>query len=200
MSTPDLEVIEDPGVVWHVGFAPNPWAFAPWAYATDSGLFNGRWDDQLGQFRTLYTADSLFGCFLELLAHFRPVPAVLAGLDEVDNDDGTVDHYDEAPDGTVGYSWLNGREYGAGQQDGRYCFITHSKSVAALQRAYPFERHGPSHSDIDTGLLKDARDRVLTRSIARWLYDLRDSDRSELRRRCRVQVPTWRRHSRVGCI
>ena len=180
MSLLDLEITDDPGLVWHVGFVPSLWAFAPWEYATDSGLFDGRWDDQLGQFRTLYTADSLRACFIELLARFRPAAAVLAGLAEIENDDGSVDDYKEAPDGTVGYSWLDDREYGSAMQSGRYCFITHSRTVAALQRDYPFERHGLTVAEVDTALLKDARDRGLTRSIARWLYDLRDDDRAEL--------------------
>lgn len=180
MSLPELEITDDPGLVWHVGFAPNPWGFAPWEYATDSGLFDGRWDDQLGQFRTLYTADSLLGCFLELLARFRPAAAVTAGLAEIDNDDGSVDEYDDAPDGTIGHSWLDSRQFGSAMQTGRYCFVTHSRSVAALQQHYPFDQHGLTPALVDTALLKDARDRVLTRSIARWLYDLRDDGRNEL--------------------
>ncbi|HUG50802.1 MAG TPA: RES domain-containing protein, partial [Terrimesophilobacter sp.] len=79
MTSPGLEIesSDDLGDVWHVGFAPNSWAWAPWQYADDEGLFGGRWDDQLGQFRTIYTADSLLGCFLELLARFRPSRKVL---------------------------------------------------------------------------------------------------------------------------
>ena len=200
VPSPDLEITDNPGVGGHVGFAPSLWAFAPWEYATDSGLFNGRWDDQLGQFRTLYTADSLRACFVELLARFRPAAPVLAGLEEIENDDGSVDDYEEAPDGTVGYSWLNGREYGSAMQSGRYCFITHSRTVAALQRHYRFEGHGMTVAEVDTALLKDARDRVLTRSIAHWLYDLRDDDRAELVEGVESPITPWRRHAHVGGV
>lgn len=180
MSPVDLNVSGDPGRVWRVGFEPDMWAWTPWRYATDDGLFNGRWDDQLGQFRTLYTSDSLLGCFLELLAKLQPVGSVEAELDEFENDDGSVGRHPEGGSGEVGYSWLNGRVFGSADQDGRYCFITHSDSLAALKADYRFDRHGIALVDVDSALLKDARDRVLTRSIAHWVYDLRDQNRNEL--------------------
>lgn len=43
-----MAITGDPGRVWRIGFEPDMWAWTPWRYATDSGLFNGRWDDQLG--------------------------------------------------------------------------------------------------------------------------------------------------------
>lgn len=113
MSSPDLEIegSEEPSQVWRVGFAPDAWAWTPWTYADDEGLFGGRWDDQ---------------------------------------------------------------QYGSAHQSGRYCFVTHSRSIAALTTHYPFNEHGLAAGDVDAALLKDARDRILTRSIARWLYDLHD--------------------------
>lgn len=151
----------------------------PWAYATDSGLFNGRCDDQMGQFRTC-TSSSLLGCFLELLAPFLPSALLDAALDEIDGDDATVSLYPDAPRGSVGHRWPEDRRYGVADQDGRYCFITHSRSIAALQAGYPFARHALAPSDVDTALLKDARDRNLTRSIARWHYDVQAPEGGEL--------------------
>ncbi|PYI69795.1 hypothetical protein CVV68_01425 [Arthrobacter livingstonensis] len=175
-TSPALEIENsaEPTQVWRIGYAPDLWAWPPWAYADDQGLFGGRWDDQLGEFRTIYTAESLLGCFLELLAHFRPCLPLLAELDEIVDDDGSIASYPEAPEGAVGYRWLDGREYSSTYQSGRYCFITHSRSIAALIARYPFAQHGLAAGDVDAALLKDARDRVLTRSIARWLYDLHD--------------------------
>ncbi len=174
-SAPDLEISGDPGEVWRVGFGPDPWAWSPWQYATEPGnLFPGRWDDQLGQFRTLYTSDSLLGCFLEMLARFRPSQVVQSALDEVEDDDGSIGRYPEAPPGAIGYRWLENRLYGSAHQTGRYCAVTHSRSIAALIAHYPLGEHGLTPYDVDTALLKDAHDRNLTRSIARWLYDLHD--------------------------
>ncbi|WP_426517059.1 RES domain-containing protein [Diaminobutyricibacter sp. McL0618] len=180
MSSLDFAVTENPGRVWRVGFEPDMWAWTPWQYAPDSGLFDGRWDDQLGQFRTLYTADSLLGCFLELLAKLQPVSALEAHLALIEDDDGSISRHHEGASGAVGYSWLDGRRCGDAEQDGRYCFITHSSTVAVLKSAYPFDRHGIALADVDTAMLKDARDRELTRSIAHWIYDLLNDDRSEL--------------------
>ncbi len=179
MSPVELNVSGDPGRVWRVGFEPDIWAWTPWRYATDDGLFNGRWDDQLGQFRTLYTSDTLLGCFLEMLAKLQPSTALEAELDDFE-DDGSIAHHPEGGSGEVGHSWLNGRMYGDAEQTGRYCFITHSDSLAALKAHYRFDRHDIALVDVDSALLKDARDRVLTRSIAHWVYDLRGEDRTEL--------------------
>lgn len=180
MSSPDLEITGDPGTVWRVGFEPDPWAGTPWIYATDAGLFDGRWDDQRGVFRTLYTAASLLGCFLEFLAKHRPDTIVRDALAEIDDPDNLAAGDHEAPPGAIGYDWLDGRQFGRATQVGRYCFITHSRTVAALKKAGVFAAHGIAPYDVDAALLKKAEDRVLTRSIARWVYDLRDEQRNEL--------------------
>jgi hypothetical protein len=180
MSKPDLEITSDPGTVWRVGFEPDPWAWTPWIYATDAGLFDGRWDDERGQFRTLYTSASLLGCFLELLAKCRPDTMVQEGLDQIDDPGDLAADDEEAPAGTVGYDWLDGRQFGCATQTGRYCFVTHSRTVAALDDARLFTARGIASRDVDVSVLKGADDRLLTRSIARWIYDLRDDDRAAL--------------------
>jgi hypothetical protein len=55
------------GVVWWVGFRPDPWAWTDWKYGSDDGRFNGRWDDMAGQFRTVYAGESLVACLPEVL-------------------------------------------------------------------------------------------------------------------------------------
>jgi len=180
MSAIVPHLTSDPGRVWRIGFELDMWAWTPWRYATDDGLFNGRWDDQLGQFRTLYTSDNLRGCFLELCAKLQPSKPLQTVLDEIEDDDGSIALHPEGASGEVGYSWLNGRVYGDAEQSGRYWFITHSDSLAALKAEYPFGRHGIALVDVDSALLKNADDRNLTRSIANWVYDRRNEDRDEL--------------------
>lgn len=176
MAPPELEIegSGEPYLVWPVGHAPDPWAWTSWDYADDEGLFGGRWDDQLGEFRTIYTANSLLGCLLELLAHFRPCRELLVELDQIEDDDGSIGNQPEAPEGAVGHTWLEGRVYGSALQRGRYCFITHSRSIATLITRYPLHEHGLTPADVDTALLKDAGNRLLTRNIARWVYDRND--------------------------
>ncbi|AGW41851.1 hypothetical protein O159_18230 [Leifsonia xyli subsp. cynodontis DSM 46306] len=68
----DLSVSGEPVRVCGVSASiSDMWAWTLWCYATDDGMFNGCWDDQLGQFRMLYDSDSLLGCFLEMLAKLR---------------------------------------------------------------------------------------------------------------------------------
>jgi hypothetical protein len=62
--------------------------------------------------------------------------------------------------------------------------------------AYPFDRHGLGPADIDVAILKEARDRVLTRSIASWLYDLTEEQREavdgiEFRSRHGDDIRVW---------
>ena len=56
-------------LVWRVGFAPEAWGWCPgWEWAAEDRRFHGRWDDSLGNFRTVYSGDSLLACLLEVLA------------------------------------------------------------------------------------------------------------------------------------
>lgn len=179
MSGPDLEIETDPEAVWRVGYEPNPWVWTPWSYAADGGLFAGRWDDQKGNFRTLYTCSTLLGCFLELLAKFRPDTALEAELAEIDDPAGQA-AVDPDTAGAIGYDWVADRRYGPAQQTGAYCLITHSRSVAALTLAGVLAPLGIAAWDIDVALLKAQHRRVVTRTVASWLYDLRDEHRRPL--------------------
>ncbi|MHB1172994.1 MAG: hypothetical protein ACYCZY_11005 [Lacisediminihabitans sp.] len=86
----------------------------------------------------------------------------------------------EYASGAVNYDWLDKRQAGHAEQDGRYCFVTHSTSVALLRDEFPLERYGVRERDFDASLLKDAAPRALTRSIARWLYLQRDDVHGDL--------------------
>jgi hypothetical protein len=176
MSPTGFRVATGPGVVWRIGHAPDPWAWTPWEYAGDNGLFDGRWDDQLGKFRTVYTAQTLVGCFLEVLARLRPDAQLVRELDVIVDDDESASLYPTAEAGAVGYEWLEGRVWARGTQTGSYCFITHSDSVAYLAASGVFRVFGIAAADIGTDLLKDPNHRVLTRTIARNIYDLRDAE------------------------
>ena len=153
---------------------PDPWVWADWKFAQDDGRFGGRWDDQLSQFRTIYTADSLFACLVELLAKFRPSIEITDALLEIEDPDDQARVYSEYAAGTIDFSWFERRAAGTATQSGRYCYLTHSRSIATLRRHFPPEQYGLA--DIDAGLLKDAEVRSLTRSVARWLYDQTDAD------------------------
>jgi hypothetical protein len=175
-----LEVRDGTSQVWRVGHRPDPWAWSDWLYANDEGRFNGRWDDQHSEFRTLYTGESLLACLLEVLALFRPDPTTDAELDEIEDPDGEVGMHPDASSGTVGYWWLDQRFGGSAEQSGTYCYVTHSESISAIQTGFSFARFKLAPVLLDTSVLKDAHQRDLTRSIARWIFDLRDDLQNDL--------------------
>jgi hypothetical protein len=161
MSAPSLEITTNPGAVWRVGFAPDPWAWADWKYAQDDGRFGGRWDDQDSQFRTIYTADSLYACLVELLAKLRPAAEVETDIMAIDDPDGQADLHTEYPSGTINFSWFERRMAGSATQSGRYCYVTHSRSIATLRPYFVPERYGLIGVDVDAALLKDAEVRTV---------------------------------------
>ena len=78
-----LTVSHPDGTVHRVGFQPDPWTWTPWQY----GPFTGRWDDPEDLYCVLYAASSPLGCFLEVLAVFRPDPAVAEALARIEGDE-----------------------------------------------------------------------------------------------------------------
>lgn len=178
--TPPVLVSGDPGEVWRLGFAPDPWAWPDWKWARDAGRFDGRWDDQLAAFRTLYTSESLLGCFLELLARLRPNTVAFDELDAIEDDDDQARAYPSPERGAVGYDWLGDRRFGHGTQPGVYAEVTSAQTLAYLTGEGVFDRLGIPPQDVDVALLKNARDRTVTRTVARFLYDQRNPDRSPL--------------------
>jgi hypothetical protein len=186
-----------PGRVWRVGRRPNPWAWTDWRYANDEGRFNGRWDDQLAEFRTLYVGETLLACLLEVLAQFRPDPTTDTELDEIEDSAGELKDHPDAPSGTVGYHWIEERLAGNAELSGRYCLITHRESISAIQAGFPFARFKLTPFLLDASDLKDGDQRDLTRSVARWIFDLRDEQQNDLvdgiefRSRFGDDLPMW---------
>ncbi|MDQ3430634.1 MAG: RES domain-containing protein [Actinomycetota bacterium] len=133
---PQLVVSDEPhGQVWQVGFKPDPWVWADWKWA-QGGRFNGRWDDSAGMFRTLYVANSLLGCLLEVLASLRPDPTVVAEMSEIVEDEEDANAYPTVSAGEIDPTWLERRTAGSAVLRGRYCAVTETESVAALRTRF----------------------------------------------------------------
>lgn len=54
-----LRFTQTEGLVFRVGYSPDPWAWVPREYSP----FTGRWDDPEALFRTIYAASSAEACF-----------------------------------------------------------------------------------------------------------------------------------------
>jgi hypothetical protein len=127
-----LPAVAAPERLARVGFGEAPWAFTPWAYASD-GRFHGRWDDPEGIYRVLYAASEPLGCWLEVLAVFRPDPEVLAGLDALEGDPADVAH-PTAPAGVVPRSFFAQRTLGWASPGGRYVDVGAKEALPVLRR------------------------------------------------------------------
>jgi hypothetical protein len=170
----DLEPVDlDDRPAWRVAYEPDPWRFPDWRYASDPGRFDGRWDDPEGRYRVLYAAADPFAAYVEVLADFRPDPAVVAGLEEieVEND---VDEDDGVPPGSVPTSWTRGRVLGQARLSGRYAEVGHSRSLAYLRRelAALVVRH--KLDDLDAATIRLRAPREFTQKVSRFVYECTD--------------------------
>ncbi len=147
--------------VVRIGFAPEPWAWADWRYAQDGHRFDGRFDDPQGRYRVTYAGNSLRGCLLELLAQFRPEPDLVQDMAAIEDNDphGSTTI---AP-GTVPRDLAEKRYMTTARLTGTFCEVTNSRTAAWLQ--HRFGRR------IDTAVLRDAQERMLTQAISRVVYD-----------------------------
>lgn len=74
-------------------------------------------------------------------------------------------------------SWLSDRLYPGGVQSGTYAEITHTQGISFLIHAGVFVRLRIAASDVDASLLKGPRQREVTRTVARYVFDLHDATR-----------------------
>ncbi|WAP53110.1 hypothetical protein OL239_08620 [Arthrobacter sp. ATA002] len=88
--------------VWRVGFLPQPSEWSGWRWAGPDGRFNSRWDPlDHGLYRTVYAADSLSACLVELLAPHRPDPYLVAEIDDIVEDDSDAEQFLSASPGEL---------------------------------------------------------------------------------------------------
>jgi RES domain len=161
-----------PGERLHrVGRAPNPWAWPDWAYAGPDGTFGNRYDDPAGEYRVLYASGERVGAFLEVLARFRPDPAVRAELAEIEGEERL------RPPG-VSRSWIKGRLVGSATVQGEFAAVAHSRSLAylRLQLAPRVLHYGLA--DLDAGTLRLRAPRAFTQEVSRLVYECSGDDDS----------------------
>ena len=181
MTPPVIDSSGDPGEVWRVGYAPDPWAWVPWEFAGDDGRFAGRWDDERAQYRSVYTSISLLGCLMELLAQLRTEAVTFGELEEIEDDDEPAGLERPNPTfGTIAVDWLENRVYARAQQRGIYAEVTAASSIGVFTAAGIFAQFGIAPRGVDVALLKEPKNRSLTRTLSRWLFDQIGADRKPL--------------------
>jgi hypothetical protein len=164
-----MAATEDETVVHRVGFQPDPFAWTPWQYA-DLGRFGGRWDDSNGQFRTVYVADSLLGCLLEVLSRFRPDPQLSAELDTIVVEAPDNEHFPTAPPGHVPTAWLEPRCAGIALLTGTFLDVRTPGTVRQIRHHLGARAAALGVTDLDAASLKLTSPRSFTQQVAAWVY------------------------------
>jgi hypothetical protein len=162
----------DPGEVWRIGYAPEPWAWTDWAYSRD-GRFDGRWDAPDGEYRTVYAGSSYFACLVEVLARFRPDPELVAEKNAIIEDelDAVMNPTVEA--GVVDPAWFAVRRVAQAQLGGSYCDVSESSTIAALRHNFAKAAVGEFRlADFDASALLNSGPRELTQRVGRFIYEL----------------------------
>ncbi|MCZ2403460.1 RES family NAD+ phosphorylase [Paenarthrobacter sp. Z7-10] len=155
--------------IWRVGYRPEPLAWSGWEHAVN-GVFPGRWDDPNGRFRTMYLAESLVGCLLEVLAHARKEPYMVAALGEIEEDPEDAREFPTLEPGTVDRAWLGPRCAANVVLYGKYCRVTATETISALYPLFIAATLKDGHDDFDASVLKSGGARTITRAVAAHLY------------------------------
>lgn len=161
-----LTVNRPDGTVHRVGFQPDPWAWTPWQY----GPFTGRWDDPEDLYRVIYAASSPLGCFLEVLAVFRPDPAVAEALARIQGDEIEDSSFAAAQPGKLDRSWLTNRRLGTARLGEDYVDVGHSQTIAHLRPHFIQRARELGLPDFDAAAIRISAPRILTQEISRFLY------------------------------
>jgi RES domain len=127
----DIEAASPARPLHRVARRPDAWAWPDWACAGPDGTFGSRYDDPRGEYRVLYASSDRLGAFVEVLARFRPEPAVLRGLDEIELEPGARD--DGPAPGRLPRSWLVRRVVGTAQADGPFAALGATRSLRYLR-------------------------------------------------------------------
>jgi hypothetical protein len=161
-----------PDLVYRIGRRPDPLAWPDWAFAGSDGTFGNRFDDPFGTYRVLYAATERHGAYVETLARFRPDPAVLAGLDEIDADT------DEPapPRGVVPNAWFAVRSIGSTRLSGTYVDLGAAETLGALRTALASRLVHYGLVDLDGAAIRLSAPRRFTQEISRAIYELTDAD------------------------
>ena len=157
-----------PGRVFRLGRRPDPWAYPDWASAGEDGTFGNRFDDPKSSYRVLYASSQRLGAFVEVLARFRPDPAVVAGLAEVQ---GEEDPHEGLPPGSLPRSWLDDRLLGEGILEGACADIGHSRSLAYLRGRLAARVVHYGLEDLDAAAIRLRAPRRFTQEVSRFVYE-----------------------------
>lgn len=184
----DLHATPGPSPAWRIGRHPDAWAWPDWAYAEADGTFGNRFDDPNAQYRVLYACSQRVGCFLETLARFRPDPAVIAGLAEIEGEEGEPA---TGPPGRVPADWPEKRCMGEADLPGLYCDLGASETLAHLRLELTPELVRFRLDDLDAGDIRTRAPRAFTQTVSRYVFEAGHHDGIRYRSRLGDELINW---------
>jgi hypothetical protein len=160
------------GATYRIARKPNSWEWPDWQYVDDDG---NRWDDPQKIYRVLYTSTSILGCFLEVLARFRPNPKLIAAFTDIQENDNELPQT-EAP-GTLRKEWLSERLVAqAADTFGTFAAVGHSESLACLNQELRDLISANGLEELDGAAIRQKAPRGLTQAISAYVYDSATGD------------------------
>ncbi len=141
--------------VHRIGYAPNPWHWTAWEYAGVGGRFLGRWDDLNAVWRVLYAGSSALACYLEVLAPFRPDPALASEMAEIVVDDEDELLYPTAATGELSISWCEPRRLCSAQMSGCFALPAHHETLPTLRQQFLQLAHRCGCTDLDAAAIRN---------------------------------------------
>lgn len=186
-----VSIAPPPSGLYRLARSPaEPFAPPDWHRAHDDGTFGNRFDDPTANqgaqraegFRSIYCATQRVATFGETLATFRPSPALLTHLVEIDDDEplavtlaGVVDPEDPRR-GLIPADWRLRRRIGQTVLDPTLAFvdIAAAESMQHLRTALAPLAARLGLDDIDLSALT-SQQRRFTQGVARYVYEQRES-------------------------
>lgn len=170
----ELTSLHPEGDLFRLGRGPDPWEWPPWAFARPDGTFGNRWDDPQGLYRVMYACSQRLGTFVETLARFRPDPVVVAGLEDISDEDppeGSPEQIVMSP-GQVPRSWLQNRRVGRAKATGEFVAVGASDSLAWLRTALAGRLVHYGIRDLDAASIRISAPRSFTQEVSRAIFEI----------------------------
>lgn len=165
----EIDAASPDGTLHRVGRRPDVWAWPDWAYAGPDGSFGNRWDDPRAEYRVLYASSERRGAFIEVLARFRPEPAVVRELEEIELEPGELDRGPHP--GQLPRSWLARRATGTALADGPFAAIGASGSLVYLRDRLADRALHHGIDELDAAAIRVHAPRAFTQEISRMIFE-----------------------------
>jgi hypothetical protein len=151
--------------LYRLGRQPDAWDWPDWRCAGPDATFGNRWDDPMGEYRTLYACEQRLGTFLETLANYRPDPDLVAGLDEIEGDEPTP------PSGVVPLDWVRTRAMGTARVFGSFAVVGGARSLTYLRRALAGRIEAYHLLELDLVAIRESAPRELAQEVSRLIFE-----------------------------